>query len=198
VLLGEELRALQWCGIAAGFAGLALGVLAKVVPSEASPVHVLAALGGVAALAFGSIYQKRFSEIGDAWSRTTWMFGGASLASSVAAEILEHGQTSWRPALMAIYTWSVLVLAVGATMGLLFLIEKGQASRAAALLNLVPPTSALMAYIAFGETIGLFELIGFAVSAGGVALVQPNRAAMNAMQDHLAALRRCAAIPLKS
>jgi drug/metabolite transporter (DMT)-like permease len=29
-----------------------------------------------------------------------------------------------------------------------------------------------MAYVAFGETISLVQLAGFAVSAGGVALVQ--------------------------
>src|SRR5262245_25431328 len=100
------------------------------------------------------------------------MFVWAIIPASIAAQLLEPGQTSWQPALIAVYAWSVLVLAVGATMGLLLLIEKGQASRAASLLYLVPPTSALMAYVAFGETIDLFELLGFAASAGGVVLVQ--------------------------
>jgi drug/metabolite transporter (DMT)-like permease len=172
ILLGEELQARQWGGIALGFAGLSLAVLPKVAPTEASLALVLSALLGVASMAYGSIYQKRFSQIGDAWSRTTWMFVGASIPAVVAAYLFEHAQTSWRPGLIAVYAWSVLVLAVGATMGLLLLIEKGQASRAASLLYLVPPTSALMAYVAFGETIGVFELLGFAVSAVGVVLVQ--------------------------
>jgi drug/metabolite transporter (DMT)-like permease len=175
VLGAEDLQAGQWCGIALGFAGLSLAVLPKVAPTQASLALVLAALMGVASMAYGSIYQKRFSQIGDAWSRTTWMFVGASIPAVVAAYVLEHGQTSWRPALIAVYAWSVLVLAVGATMGLLLLMEKGQASRAASLLYLVPPTSALMAYVAFGETIGVFALLGFAVSAVGVVLVQAQR-----------------------
>ena len=172
MLLGEDLNAWQWCGIALGFAGLSFAVLPKVALSEASLALLFAALLGVASMAYGSIYQKRFSQIGDAWSRTTWMFVGASIPSVAAAYVFEHGQTNWQPALVAVYAWSVLVLAVGATMGLLLLIEKGQASRAASLLYLVPPTSALMAYVAFGESIGLVELLGFAVSAGGVVLVQ--------------------------
>jgi drug/metabolite transporter (DMT)-like permease len=175
ILLGEDLQVLQWCGIAVGFAGLSLAVLPRVVPTEASLALVLSALLGVASMAYGSIFQKRLSQAGDAWGRTTCMFVGATLPAVAAAFVFEHGQTSWQPALFAVYAWSVVVLAVGATMGLLFLIQKDQASRAASLLYLVPPTSALMAYVAFGETIGLFEVLGFAASAAGVALVQARR-----------------------
>ena len=172
VLLGEKLLALQWVGIGLGFVGLSLAVLPKITPAQASFALISSALFGVAAMAYASIYQKRFRGVGDAWSRTTLMFVGASLPPVAASCLFERGAVDWQPALIAVYAWSVLALAVGATMALLFLIEKGQASRAAALLYLVPPTSALMAYIGFGETFSLAQLAGFAVSAGGVALVQ--------------------------
>lgn len=74
--------------------------------------------------------------------------------------------------LIAVWIWSVFALAIGATMSLLFLIRKGQASRAASLIYLVPPISALMAYAGFGEAIHLVQIAGFAVAAFGVALVQ--------------------------
>src|SRR5262245_20315514 len=45
---------------------------------------------------------------------------GFVVPSCLAAEILEHGQMSWQPALIAIYAWSVVVLAVGATMACCF------------------------------------------------------------------------------
>jgi drug/metabolite transporter (DMT)-like permease len=174
-LLGEGLTAQQWGGIGLGFAGLGIAVVPKLSASHGSLGLILSALAGVAFMAYGSIYQKRFGHLGDAWSRTTLMFAGASIPSLAAARLLEGGRVSWQPAMLAIYVWSVLVLAVAATMGLLFLIERGQASRAASLLYLVPPTSALMAYLAFGERIGILELAGFALSAGGVALVQSSQ-----------------------
>lgn len=174
-LLGEELTAWQWGGIGLGFAGLGVAVFPKIAASHGSLGLILSALLGVASMAYGSIYQKRFSHLGDAWSRTTLMFAGASIPSLAAARLFEDGWVSWQPAMVAVYAWSVLVLAVGATMGLLFLIERGQASRAASLLYLVPPTSALMAYLAFGERIGVVELAGFGLSAGGVALVQASQ-----------------------
>jgi len=57
---------------------------------------------------------------------------------------------------------------------LLFLLRRGAASRIAGLFYLVPPVTALMAYLLFGETLGATALVGMAVTALAVALV--NRA----------------------
>jgi drug/metabolite transporter (DMT)-like permease len=74
--------------------------------------------------------------------------------------------------MIAVYAWSVIALAVGATMALLFLIQRGEAARASSLIYLVPPVSALMAYLAVGETINAVQIAGFVVAAIGVAIVQ--------------------------
>jgi drug/metabolite transporter (DMT)-like permease len=66
----------------------------------------------------------------------------------------------------------VLALAIGATMALLFLIQRGQAARATSLIYLVPPVSATIAYQGFGETVGAVQIAGFVVAAMGVLLVQ--------------------------
>jgi drug/metabolite transporter (DMT)-like permease len=57
-------------------------------------------------------------------------------------------------------------------MALLFLIQRGEAARASSLIYLVPPVSATMAYLAFGETITPIQIAGFVVAAVDVALVQ--------------------------
>ena len=127
---------------------------------------------GVACMAYASLFQKRFEQVGDPWSRTAIIFIGATVPALVAACLLERAQIEFAPALIAVWVWSVFALAIGATMALLFLIRKGQASRAASLIYLVPPVSALMAYAGFGEAIHLIQITGFAVAASGVALVQ--------------------------
>ena len=76
------------------------------------------------------------------------------------------------PALIAVWMWSVFALAIGATMVLLYLIQKGEAAKAASLIYLVPPVSAVMAWLGFGEPIGWALIAGFAVTALGVWLVQ--------------------------
>jgi drug/metabolite transporter (DMT)-like permease len=177
-LLGEDLGLAQWSGIALGFLGLTIAVWPKVSVAGSGIALVLSALAGVACMAYASIRQKRYEHAGDPWSRTTLMFVGASIPAAVGATLLEHGHVVWNGPMVAVYTWSVAALAVGATMSLLFLIARGQAARAAALIYLVPPTSALMAYLGFGERIGVMQIAGFFASAVGVALVQfgPGRA----------------------
>jgi drug/metabolite transporter (DMT)-like permease len=123
-------------------------------------------------IAYGSLYQKRFNNVGDAWTRTAIMFAGALIASAIGAALFERGDVDWQPVMIAVYAWSVIALAVGATMALLFLIQRGEAARASSLIYLVPPVSALMAYLAVGETINAVQIAGFVVAAIGVALVQ--------------------------
>jgi drug/metabolite transporter (DMT)-like permease len=77
-MLGETLAALQWTGIAIGLAGVALVVSPKLADtSGASLGLVAAAFVGVASMAYGSIYQKRFDHAGDARTRTALLFAGA-------------------------------------------------------------------------------------------------------------------------
>jgi drug/metabolite transporter (DMT)-like permease len=172
LLLGEQMSLTQWSGVAFGFFGLATAVWPKVELGGAGLTLLASALGGVACMAYASVYQKRFANAGDPWTRTALMFVGATVPAVIGAVLFENGQLHWNLPMIAVYGWSVIALAVGATMGLLFLIERGQAVRAASLIYLVPPTSALMAYIGFGETLGALQVLGFAISALGVALVQ--------------------------
>ena len=180
-MLGEMLGGLQWTGIAIGLAGVALVVSPKLTATAGASLGLIAAaFAGVASMAYGSIYQKRFDRAGDAWTRTALLFAGASIPPLIGALALEHGDVSWQPALIAVFAWSVLALAVGATMALLFLIQRGEAARASSLIYLVPPVSATMAYFAFGETISAIQIAGFMVTAIGVVLVQ--RKAKNAKE----------------
>jgi drug/metabolite transporter (DMT)-like permease len=63
------------------------------------------------------------------------------------------------------------VLSIGAITLLFTLIRQGAAGKVASLFYLVPPVTALMAWFLFGETLGLFGILGMAVAAVGVALV---------------------------
>jgi drug/metabolite transporter (DMT)-like permease len=77
----------------------------------------------------------------------------------------------WRIEFVLTLFWLCLVLSVGATMLLLFLLRRGAASRIGSLFYLVPPLTAFMAYLLFGETLGATALVGMAVTALAVALV---------------------------
>jgi drug/metabolite transporter (DMT)-like permease len=66
--------------------------------------------------------------------------------------------------------WAVFVLSIGGIGLLLVLIRRGAVAGVAALLYLVPPVSALMAFGLFGETLNPVQIAGMVVAAAGVAV----------------------------
>jgi drug/metabolite transporter (DMT)-like permease len=67
--------------------------------------------------------------------------------------------------------WSVLVLTLGGSSLLYLLIQRGAATSVTSLLYLVPPTTALMAWALFGESITTATIVGTVLTALGVSLV---------------------------
>jgi len=177
-MLGEAVTRLQWAGIALGFAGVALVISLKLdnAQSHLALGLTLLATFGVACGSYASIYQKRFEQSGDLLTRTATLFVGALIPPLAGAFLFEQRVAVWSPTLILVYAWSVLALAICATMAFLNLIQQGQAARAASLIYLVPPVAAFMAYMGFGEQIGPTQFAGFAVAAIGVALVQRKQA----------------------
>jgi len=171
-MVGEGLSRRQWFGLALGFAGVAVVISPKLAGgAHASVMLALVFLAGIACAAYASVYQKRFERTGDAWTRTALIFIGATIPAALGIPF-EDGSVGVTVPLVAVYLWSVFALAIGATMTLLYLIGKGEAAKAASLVYLVPPVSAVMAYVGFAEPIGWALIAGFAITALGVWLVQ--------------------------
>ena len=64
----------------------------------------------------------------------------------------------------------MLVLSVGAISLLNWLIRHGSAVNVASLFYLTPPTTALLAWLLFGETLTGLALVGMALAVWGVYL----------------------------
>jgi drug/metabolite transporter (DMT)-like permease len=79
------------------------------------------------------------------------------------------------PSLLASLAVAVLVLSIGAIVLLLLLIRRGAVSRVAALIYLVPPITALEAFVLFGEALSALQIAGMAVAAAGVWLATRGR-----------------------
>jgi drug/metabolite transporter (DMT)-like permease len=67
--------------------------------------------------------------------------------------------------------WSVLVLTMGGSSLLYLLIQRGEATRVTSLLYLVPPCTAVLAWVLFGEVLSALVICGLALTALGVWLV---------------------------
>ncbi len=170
-ILGETISPRQWLGVALGLAGVFLVVWSKLVFNAdhlAGLVTTALALLGMTA---GTLYQKRFCPKTDLRSATFIQNAAAGLAVLLPALLLETMHITWRIEFVMSLTWLCLVLSIGTMIIFLFILRRGAAARIASLFYLVPPVTAFMAYLLFGETLGATALVGMAFTAAGVALV---------------------------
>jgi drug/metabolite transporter (DMT)-like permease len=170
-LLGERVSARRWAGIVIGFLGTALVVAPKLGGAggfEALPV--LVNFLGTVSITLGTIWQKRTAAGADLRTNAVAQFLGAALSTLPLALLLENGRLDPVPELFIGLSWSVVALSIGAIGLLLVLIRRGAVAGVAALLYLVPPVSALMAYVLFGEALSSVQILGMLIAAAGVAL----------------------------
>jgi drug/metabolite transporter (DMT)-like permease len=67
--------------------------------------------------------------------------------------------------------WSVFALSIGAIFLLFKLISRNEATQVTSLLYLTPPTTAIMAWFMFGESLSAAGIAGMLVAVTGVAFV---------------------------
>ncbi|MEO9101022.1 MAG: DMT family transporter [Burkholderiaceae bacterium] len=161
----------QWLGLLLGFAGLVLVVWRKLENSgEVNPTTM--ALAGLALLSItiGTLYQKRFVAPCDVRSANL-VQQLAALAMTLPLALVEAGPTIWNVHSIGAMAWSVLALSVGGSSLLYMLIQRGSATTVSSLLYLVPPCTAVMAWLLFNEPITALTLAGIVLTAAGVSLV---------------------------
>jgi drug/metabolite transporter (DMT)-like permease len=170
-LLGERVSRLRWTGIGIGFLGAALVIAPKLAGSGGvPPVAVLVCLAGMVSITLGTVWQKRVGGGTDLRTNTAVQYVGAALVTLPMALATESFRFDGSPAFWIGLAWAVFGLSIGAIFLLMGLIRRGAVAGVAALLYLVPPVAALMAYGLFGETLLPVQILGMAVAALGVAV----------------------------
>jgi drug/metabolite transporter (DMT)-like permease len=166
----------QWAGLLLGLCGLLLVVGHKLGVGEVTPWNLSLALLALLSITAGTLYQKHFVQPCDVRTANTVQLGAALLVTAPLAWI-ENGSWQAHPELFGAMAWSVLALTLGGSSLLYLLIQRGAATRVASLMYLVPPCTAVLAWLLFGEALGTGVLAGFALTAAGVWLVVQRRAA---------------------
>jgi len=166
---GERVSVRQWAGLALGFAGLVLVVGPK-LGEEIGAVPLALAVAALLSITVGTLYQKQHLEPCDVRTASVVQLL-AALAVTAPLALLETEPIDWQPSLIGALAWSVLGLTLGAASLLYLLIQRGAATAVTSLLYLVPPCTAAMAWLLFGEPLPPAVLLGFAITAAGVGLV---------------------------
>lgn len=167
LFLGETVVLRQWLGLVLGLAGVAL-VVAKQLGAGFAPHALLPCLVSLLAITCGNLYQKRFCPQFDWRTGAVAQFVPTVLFTGVAAALTETLHIDWVPNMVFAMGWLVLVLSLGAVSLLNWLIRNNNAVNVASLFYLVPPCTAVVAWILFGETFSGTALLGMALVVWGV------------------------------
>lgn len=173
-LLGERVSPRRWIGIALGFLGAALVILPKLGEGGMPPAALAVGLFAMISITCGTIWQKRTGSRGDLRVNAAIQYMGAALVTVPMVLLTEQGRMDWTLPLIGGLAWAVLGLSIGAIGLLLYLIRHGAVVGVATLLYLVPPVAALMAFVLFGETLSLIQILGMGFAALGVAIASRN------------------------
>ena len=83
----------------------------------------------------------------------------------------DFAMVQWTSHFVIALLWSVLALSIGAIFLLFALIRRSDATQVTSLLYLTPPTTAVMAWLMFGEVFNLLGIAGMALAVTGVIFV---------------------------
>ena len=171
-VLGEHVRAQAWFGLLLGLGGVALVLWDKLAFDRATGGAVMLAVLALVGITVGTIYQKRFCAQADLRSGAVIQYSAAGLACLTIAALLEPMRVAWSTEFVLTLAWLAIVLSIGTVSLLYLLIRRGAAAKTASLFYLVPPVTALFAWLLFGETLSILAIAGMGLAMLGVALVQ--------------------------
>lgn len=174
-LLGEKLTYKQVIGLVLGFIGIIFLLSPKLFEGDLSVGFstlgiiccVLALLGTTA----GYLIQKKGGADIPFLAGTAVQFGVSTLIFALASLLFEPLKVEITLSFMLALAWIVIALSIGSIFLLYFLLREGSASSVSSLYYLVPPLTAVQAYLIFGEVIKPVGLIGMALAAIGTLIV---------------------------
>ena len=169
VLLGERVRGRQWFGLMLGLIGATVIVMTG-VQGGFDLAGLPAAFGALLGITAGTLYQKRFCPSFDYRSGAVIQYVPAALVTALALMVFEEFNVQWNASFAFSLVWLTLVLSFGAVGLLNYLIRTGSATSVASLFYLVPPATAVIAWLVFDESLSGSVIGGIALAACGVYL----------------------------
>ena len=175
-LIGERVHGRQWLGLAFGIAGVGLVVANKISLIGLTWHSIALCLLALVSITVGTLYQKRHCPQFDLRTGTLIQFAASFAVVLPLAIVFEHltpelQTVQWTPRFVGALLWSILALSIGAIFLLFALIRKSAATSVTSLLYLTPPTTALMAWLMFGEAFSLTGVAGMLLAVIGVYFV---------------------------
>ncbi|MDC0329037.1 DMT family transporter [Candidatus Pelagibacter sp.] len=165
--LGEKVSMKQWIGVVLGFIGATL-VLGFDIGVSLPTLGVIASFIALLAITTSTLWQKKISNNLSLSVSNMYQAIGGCLFHIIIIIIFTDLYINFTPTFLIAMSHQILFVSFGAFTILMFLIKNNSASKTVSIFFLIPPTTAIMAWLFLSESLNNLDLIGFAVATLGV------------------------------
>ncbi|MCM0034389.1 MAG: DMT family transporter [Burkholderiaceae bacterium] len=169
--VSERVSPRQWLGLILGLTGVALVLFTNIRLEGLSLASTLFAFVGMFAITFGTLYQKRFCPTFDLRTGSVIQFSISTLLCTIMMFIFETREIQWTVPMIGAMLWGTLAISIGAMSLWFVLLRRGDATKVSSMMYLVPPTTAIMAWVLFDEPLTPIVLVGIFITMMGVLII---------------------------
>ena len=166
-MLNEKITWKQWVGVLLGFLGAVI-VLGFDICSELPTIGIIAVFISLLAVTTATLWQKKLSNNLSLPVSNMYQAIGGCLFHILVIIFFAKPEISFTPTFILAMSHQILLVSFGAFTILMYLIKNNSASKTVSVFFLIPPTSAIIAWIFLNETLDLIDIFGFFVATIGV------------------------------
>ena len=166
-ILNEKVSVKQWIGVLLGFSG-AVTVLGFDIGNEIPTIGLVATIIALLAITTSTIWQKKLSNnLPLSVSNMNQALGGF-IFHVIIIILFAEPYIDFSTTFLVAMSHQIFLVSFGAFTILMFLIKRNSASKTVSIFFLIPPTSALMAWLFLNESLSNLDLLGFLIATIGV------------------------------
>ena len=166
-LLKEKVNTPQWIGMILGFSGAAL-VLGFDIGESLPILGVIAAFISLFAITFSTLWQKKAANNLPLSSSNMYQALGGFLFHLLIIILFTSPKIIFSTTFIIAMSHQILLVSFGAFTILMYLIKNNSASKTVSVFFLIPPTSAIIAWIFLNEKLSSLDIAGFIIATIGV------------------------------
>ena len=166
-LLKERVTFIQWVGIFFGFIGT-IFVIGSDIGTKIPIIGVIASIVALLGATIATIWQKKFTSSITLSVNNFYQALAASIFLLMVSLIFEIPSINFDNRFVLSMGWQIIMVSFGAYAILMYLIKTGTASKTSNLFFLVPPVTAIMAWMVLDEELFLIDIVGLIICTFGV------------------------------
>ena len=167
-ILNEKITLNKWIGVLLGFTGATL-VIGFDIGNSLPFFGIIAVLISLIAVTSATLWQKKISNnLPLSVSNMYQAIGGFIFHLVVIIFFIQKPFIDFSTTFIIAMSHQILLVSFGAFTILMFLIKRNSASKTVPVFFLIPPTSAIMAWLFLGESLNNVDIFGFIIATLGV------------------------------